>query len=534
LPELRRRITYLMLFRVVLITLVLALTFALTLGDPQEVRLPGTIVLFGIVITTYSLTIVYALYLRRVKNPIRFADAQLAADLAITTVLVHVTGGAQSGYTFLYPLSIVGAATVRYRRGAIVVAGASIGLFIGVALLGWLQLLPTPAGQRLVPWDLSKIALVRQLALNVGACTAIAFLASNLGDELARSGERLERQVERAADLSVLNANIIRCLASGLVTVDKAGIVMTLNEAAGEILAGAKVVGRPIRDVLPELVPVLDRLPQDDELRRAEIATAGGKVLGVSISPLTNHVGEAIGRILNFQELTELRRMEAQVKRAEQLAVIGGVAAGVAHEIRNPLAAISGSIELLRSVPQVGAENQALMDIVVREVDRLNALITDLLEYARPRPPVLMDMDLGEALGETVRVFAQDKRTHEVKITYAPPDDAVRVNADPAQIRQVAWNLLRNAAEAMPDGGAIKIRVAREEGTGALLISDEGSGIAPEDLERIFEPFFTTKSGGSGLGLATVYRIITQHNGTVAIDSKLGTGTTVTVRLPAP
>jgi two-component system sensor histidine kinase PilS (NtrC family) len=536
--ELRRRITYLMLFRVVLVTLILGLTVAIHVGSPQELQAPAQLLLFALIVVTYVLSLGYAYWLPRVARPLRFADAQLVGDLVITTVLVHTTGGAQSGYTFLYPLSIVGAATVRYRPGAAIVTGACVALFLATAVGGWLRLVPSPAGE--TPWDLSGMMLARQLVLNIGACAAIGVLAAFLGDELARSGERLERQTARTLDLAALKEDIIRCLSSGLVTVDAAGRLMTCNAAAGDILGlhPDDALGRRAVDLVPELGPLLAGLRPGEALRRGEIravrADGTTLVLGVSASPLVDHTGEPLGRILNFLDLTELRRMETQVRNAERLAVIGGVAAAVAHEIRNPLASISGSIELLRTAP-VDAENRELMDIVLREVDRLNRLVTEMLDYARPRDPMALPIDLGAVLDETARVFAQDRgRTHiRVELDVAADAAATRVVADPAQLRQVVWNLLANAADAMPAGGTVTLGLAVAGGWADLTVADHGTGIGADDLEHIFEAFFTTKRAGTGLGLPTVHRIVTAHGGQVSVASEPGRGTTVTVRLRA-
>jgi two-component system sensor histidine kinase PilS (NtrC family) len=315
---------------------------------------------------------------------------------------------------------------------------------------------------------------------------------------------------------------------------------LTFNEAAAEILGAAPggPVGKQVTEVLPELGPVLEKLDERKSVKRSELSTRrlsdrADLVLGVSVSPLMNGKGVPIGRIVNFQDLTELRKMEEQVKRGERLAAIGGLAAGIAHEIRNPLASISGSIELLRTAPQVDAENRALMEIVLREVDRLNGMVTELLEYARPRAAVPVPVDIVALIDETVRVFSQD-RSGGARVRFdRRAGDEITLQADPAQIRQVLWNLLRNAAEAMKEiQGEIVVSYRARKNWVEILVSDTGVGIAPEDQERIFEPFYTTKTRGSGLGLAMVHRIVSEHGGTLALESELGEGTTVTVRLP--
>ncbi len=538
-PDLRRRIEYLMLFRVGLITIVLSLTVVLRIASPRDLALPGAVTLFGIVVATYALTLIYAAVLGKVQDPVRFATFQLAGDLLITTALVHVTGGAQSGYSFFYPLSIIGAAIVRYRRGAVVVAVASVALFIGVSLLGWARILPAPFGAGAAPWELTRWELLRAIMLNVGAMTAVAFLAAKLGEQLAQVGQTLARQSERVMDLAALKDDIIRCLSSGLVTVDSDGVVLTTNEAAGEILGidPETSVGKPVAELLPALAPLLTTMDERQAVRRAEVngRRSSGEiiVLGVSISPLMSHDDQPRGRILNFQDLTELRRMEKQVKRAERLAAVGGLAAGIAHEIRNPLASISGSIELLRAAPQIEGENKDLMDIVLRECDRLNGLVTDLLDYARPRERLPALVELGELLDETVRVFSQDRSGPKLAVSFAG-GAPISLQADPAQVRQVVWNLLRNAAEAMPDGGTITVSMATSGRWAEIIVADTGVGIAAEDREKIFEPFYTTKTRGSGLGLATVQRIVVEHAGELLVDSTVGKGTRFTVRLPLP
>jgi two-component system, NtrC family, sensor histidine kinase PilS len=243
-----------------------------------------------------------------------------------------------------------------------------------------------------------------------------------------------------------------------------------------------------------------------------------------------------VGRVIHFQDLTELRRMQLEVERAERLASVGRFAAGIAHEIRNPLASISGSIEMLKTTPGADADSRQLMDIAVREVDRLNRLITDLLDYARPRSEERCPLDLGEQVAEIARAFALERRE---KIRVASDlSPGVVVEAATGQLRQVIWNLIRNAAEAMPDGGEIAIRLAGDGTHAALEVRDEGPGIPSDRLERIFEPFYSTKAGGTGLGLATVARIVADHSGTITVDSepdhRRGAAFIVRLRLATP
>ena len=535
---LRRRLTHLMLFRVVLISIVLGTTTVFTWMSTSELWQAPSIVLYAIIGFIYLLTLGYAFALRRTRLD-TLASWQLTGDLAIASVLVHVTGGAESAYTFFFPFAIIGAAVVRFRRGAINMTVAAAILFTALALLGWLHLLPSPPGQRILPSDMSAIEFSRAVALNLAAILGVGVLAVNLAGQLQRTSASLETQRSAAADLLVLHEDIVRSLTSGLITVSGEGKVFTINDAGCEILGVTplKAVGHPLENIAPGLAALLRGLEPDQEIRRGQALFEPPGVrpltLGVSLSPLYNHRDEVVGRIVNFQDLTEMKEMEEHVKRAERLAVVGGLAAGVAHEIRNPLASISGSVELLSSQPEDGEDNRALMNIVTREIDRLNGLITDLLDYTNPRPLRKTSVELRELVADTLRVFRQDARFAEVEVIVdEASDEAAHAAADPEKLRQALWNLLRNAAEAASHAGQhVWIRVSEAPTHVELEVSDDGEGIPVEALEKVFDPFFTTKVKGNGLGLATVHSIVTDHGGTIEVAS-VGRGSQFLVRLP--
>ncbi len=539
--ELRRRLTRLMAVRTVVISLVLGLT--IWVGDVVHVPRdsPAYLVLLGAVIATYVLTIVYALLLRRGLDAARLVWPQLVGDLAITSLLVYVTGGAQSAYTFFFALSVVGASVVRYRRGAIVIAAASIGLLLAIGLAAWADVLPLPMMPGVHPGGQSAAQLVRSLGLSVAILAAIGLLAYVLGAELERSAASLATQRQAAADLYALHRDIVRSLSSGLITVDLGGNLITINQTASDLLAVAVdgAIGRPVDEMMPGMGQRLAALTRGGRLRRSDLvlpATGGReRTVGISVSPLRD-VGDAvIGRVINFQDLTELRTLEETMRRAERLATVGQLAAGIAHEIRNPLASISGSIELLGQTPRASDEDKALMAIVLREIDRLNALIGELLDYANPRPPELVSFDLGELLAETLHVIRQDRSSGGVQLKAELPATPLMVVADPAKLRQVAWNLVRNATEAVVAGvGQVVVR-ARAEGASAVVeVEDDGPGIPADQRARIFDPFFTTKKRGTGLGLATCHAIVAEHGGTLTVDSSPGCGTRFVITLPPP
>jgi two-component system sensor histidine kinase PilS (NtrC family) len=527
-----------MLFRVALITLVLgATTLLYWLGD-ADLAAPGSLLLYGIIGATYLLTIIYVVALRGPTRLSRLAHTQLAVDLVIASLLVHMTGGAQSAYTFFYPLTIIGAATVCSRDATIWVALAAALLFLLVGLLTWSGFLPAPAGLGARP--VSPLDLSRSLGLNLAAIGGVSILALNLSTQLQRTSASLASERTAAADLLTLHSDIVRCLSSGLLTVDPWDMVLTINESACEILSTspAGTVGALVEKVLPGLSAQMKGLGPKGSIQRSELNVErpgqSDLVVGISVSPLADHGGRFLGRVVNFQDLTELRKMEVNVKQAERLAVVGGLAAAVAHEIRNPLASISGSIELLGQMPQSDEDGRALMGIVTREIDRLNGLVSDLLDYANPRPLKIAPIDVAELVRDTVRVFGQDRGLGSVTVDARLEERTdVKLHADAAKLRQVLWNLIRNAAEAAAQGGGhVVVELERGAHEVAVRVRDDGPGIPSEHRDRVFEPFFTTKSRGSGLGLATVLNLVTDHRGTVHLESQAGRGTCFTVRLP--
>jgi two-component system sensor histidine kinase PilS (NtrC family) len=534
--DLARRMVWLMLLRTVVVSLMLGLSYWLAWAGGSPWSSDAVIALSLIVGATYVSTLVYALLVRAGVNPERLVWPQLAGDLLLTAGLVWVTGGAQSAYGVFFALSIVGASTVHFRRGAVIVTLASLALMTAVCLLAWAGGLPVPVVPQVVPSDQTPAELGRSLGLNLAATAGVGVLSFILGDQLQRAAQSLATERRAVADLVTLHQDIVRSLSSGLVTVDPQWRVLTINQAATDILGieAASAVGSDVERLLPGLRgKVGDRDPRQP-LRRADLELARGErtlVVGISVSPLRDVHDAVVGRVINFQDLTELRRMEHQMRRAERMATLGQLSAGIAHEIRNPLASISGSIELLRQGHAASEDDAALMAIVNREIDRLNGLISDLLDWANPRPPQIVDLDLAVLVDETVRVFRQDKSSG-VEVGLTTPRELVMAG-DAAKLRQVVWNLLRNAAEAAAAGGGhVEVGVGGSGDTAEIVISDDGAGIPREHLSRVFDPFFTTKKRGTGLGLATCHSIVTDHGGSLDVASDAGGGTRVVVRLP--
>ncbi|NVB81181.1 MAG: PAS domain-containing protein [Kofleriaceae bacterium] len=533
--DVRRRVARLLLLRTLVVSVVLGLSLWLLLRSETPAR--AAVWLQSMIIgATYLASIVFGVLLQRGFSPKRVARPMLANDLVLTSALVFITGGAESPYTFLYALTVVSGGVLSYRRGAVVVTIAALASLVFVALLAWTHTIALPLSAQIRPWEQSGLELVRTLGINAATLIGVGALAFIFGDQLQKSADTLATTRRAAADLLTLHQDIVRSLSSGLITTTPDGIVLTANQAAAEILrtTPARLAGRQLETIMPGLAVLTN---PSGELRRGDLTVPTDDVdlvVGVTVSPLRDVRDQVVGRVINFQDLTELKRLEQHARRAERMATVGQLAAGVAHEIRNPMASISGSIELLRQSPQTSDDDRTLMTIVHREIQRLNALIGDLLDYANPRAKQTVDFDLGLLVDETVQVARGDQNFADVELV-STVDQPLLVHADPAKLRQVVWNLVRNAADAALSGGK-HVRVeARRDGAGAwFAVTDDGPGIPDTMLGRIFDPFVTTKQKGTGLGLATCHTIIAEHGGRIDVETNVGTGTKFIVRLPGP
>jgi two-component system, NtrC family, sensor histidine kinase PilS len=535
--DVRRRVTRLLLLRTLVVTVVLGLSVWALVGGEAPAR-AAVWLQSAIIAATYLASIVFGVLLRQGFDPKRVARPMMANDLALTSALVYVTGGAQSPYTFLYALTVVGAGALSYRRGAVILTIASLLSMVVVSLLAWERAIELPLSAQVRPWEQSAADLIRTLGINIAALIGVGALSFIFGDQLQKSADTLATTRRAAADLLTLHQDIVRSLSSGLVTTTPDGKVLTANQAAADILrtTQASLTGKQIETIMPGLTSLLTSAK--GELRRADLTVPtrdDDLTIGVTVSPLRDVRDQIVGCVINFQDLTELKRLEMHARRTERMATVGQLAAGVAHEIRNPMAAISGSIELLKQSTQTSDDDRALMTIVHREVQRLNGLIGDLLDYANPRPKQTVDFDLGSLVQETVQVARGDQNFADIEIS-ATVDEPLAIHADPAKLRQVVWNLVRNAADAAGSGGKhVTVEARKAAGGGAAItVADDGPGIPESLVGRIFDPFVTTKQKGTGLGLATCHTIITEHGGRIDVETAPGKGTKMVVSLPAP
>jgi two-component system, NtrC family, sensor histidine kinase PilS len=535
LGDAERRMAWLMFLRTLVISGVLGLS--LWLSASQAPTTTSVRLLSSIIVATYLLNVLFGLALRRGIAASRIAMWQIAGDLIINSLLIYVTGGAPSPMTFLFALTVVGAGALLYRRGALIVTVTSLLLLIGIAVVAWKALLPLPVAGQLRPWEQTGNEFARTLGVNIGALIGVGALSYLFGDQLQRTAQSLASERRAVADLYTLHRDIVRSLTSGLITTDGDGNMLTVNATAAELLDldPESAIGAKVETVLPGISELLGGDVRS-ELRRVDLVIPRATeplTLGVSVSPLFDQRDAVIGRVVHFQDLSNLRRMEAHVRRAERLATFGQLAAGIAHEIRNPLASISGSIELLRQAPQVSEDDRSLMTIVTREIERLNALISDLLDYANPRPMQPSEFDLAVMMQELMQMAQQDRGEVELALQVTGP---LLITADASKLRQVIWNLVHNARDAAREGGRhVLVRAYPHPQLDhwiELIVIDDGPGMAPELQKRIFDPFFTTKRKGTGLGLATCHSIVTDHRGRIDVESAVGSGTHIRVTLP--
>ena len=540
---LRSRLSILIAVRIIVSTLLLGSAIAVQVSRPGALPINPFFFLIGL---TYALSVVYLATLRLVDRWPWLADAQLGCDALLVSGFIDVTGGIVSYFSSLYLLPIIAASSIRFRRGALQVAALSAILYLGLVAAQYLDVGPLRA---LAFTSLSELPTPGfaqfTVVINLSGFFAVAFLSGSLAERLRRADARLVHASHQIADLRAFNEYVIDSLLSGLATTDRTGRVLTCNKAAGVItgVSPDAAAGRDIGDLLQlprSFRAALDGLEDKRSLRLDldyRTQDRGVIVMGLSVTTLSFPDGRS-GFLFTFQDVTNVKRLERDARLRQRLAAVGEMAAGIAHEIRNPLASMSGSIQVLRQELSLSDEQAQLMDIVMRESERLNDTIRSFLAYAHPQQFALVRLDLRRVLQDTallLRNSAEVRPDHEVEVDV--PQEPVWYDADANQIRQIVWNLATNGLRAMPEGGRLRLAVESHplpDGGGdvMLTVEDSGRGIPPEELDAIFQPFRSSFERGTGLGLAIVHRIVTDYNGTIQVSSTVGAGTSMRVHLP--
>jgi two-component system, NtrC family, sensor histidine kinase PilS len=541
--DLRARLSQLITIRVIVSTLLLGSAILVQLNRPGAFPVNPFFFLIGL---TYGLSVVYTLSLPYAARFNWLADVQLAADAVLVSAFIFVTGGITSYFSTLYVLPIIAASTVRFRRGALQVATLSAILYLTMVWAQYTQV-PLPAAlqlETLVDLPTTQFAQYA-VAINLGGFFAVAVLAGSLAESLRSAGERLQDASHEIEDLRAFNEYVIDNLLSGLATADEDGRILTFNRAASTItgIPPERAVGSDVGGVLQLPESFHAQLHTLTERRSMRIdlnyQTADGRTIdvGMSTSRLVFPNGRA-GFLFTFQDVTEMKRLERDGRLQQRLAAVGEMAAGIAHEIRNPLASMSGSIQVLRQELPLTGDQAQLMDIVLKESERLNDTIRSFLAYARPQRSAVSTIDVRTIVQDAAALLRNSADLREGHVVDAEvPPDPVWYDADENQLRQVVWNLATNGLRAMaakPGRLVLSVRSEPAEIAGdvVIVVEDQGCGIEPEDLDGIFQPFRSTFEKGTGLGLPIVHRIVTDYNGAIQVSSTPGIGTSVHVRLP--
>ena len=529
-----QRVQMLVIGRLVAIFLLLVTSWIWSSGSAQFTlqSIPQSPLLVFIICV--GLTVVY-FFLLRISSELQWqVRVQFIIDALLITWLVWQTGDMTSPYITLY-IVLIGISSIFLRPAStIAMAVSCVFLFMGLSIFALFDVFRT--GGPAVPFG--RVAQI--VSFHSVAFLVVGLLASRLADRHT-SGEQLREATKSLQNLRALHERIIESIRSGLITTDLDGRIFTFNAAAIEITGyeAESVKGLSIFALFAnsEDFALSSEVPADGQARcEADIITPDGfRVrIGYSIADLFSEEHEASGYIITFQDLTQIRSMEENIRRKDRLAAVGRVGAGLAHEIRNPLGAMRGAIQVLESSMPPNSVQTDLMGIVLRESDRLNSIITNFLSYAKPKVGSHVEFDVREAVSDVVKLLHHSPditESHSLEASLSP--SPVFVSGDHTQIQQVFWNLARNAIQAMGGGGKLSIRVETAPNRKVRIIfEDTGRGMPPEQVEQLFEPFHTSTTGGTGLGLSIVYQIIRDHNGSINVRSIEDEGTTISVELP--
>jgi two-component system sensor histidine kinase PilS (NtrC family) len=531
----------LMGFRVVMVTtLLFVATYVGAVSESASETLAAVNPIYVVIGVTYALTVVHGLALRLLRARTALAYAQIVGDLLVITALVYFTSGLRSGFLLLYPMAVLAATVLVPRQGALWLAGLATALYAALILGVRSDLLSNPG---LADVRSTPVAAVAYPIFVLGVvCATVALLGSYLAESLRHTGRQLLEVAEEVADLRELNQLIVDSIQSGLLTTDGEGRVLHANAFGQRILGrtGAELRGTGLRELFGSPLlgrPELRARARDRTLSRLEASYVhpdGRRLdLGVSVTPLASEAA-AGGCLVVFQDLTDIRQLEDQVRTKEKLAAVGEMAAQLAHEIRNPLGSIRGSAQVLMSEPALGEEQAQLLGIISRESKRLSDTLNRFLYQARTPAHRHEAVDLRPVIESAVTLLrnaSELSSEHSVRLECDEGPHVCLADAD--QIAQVFWNLARNALEAMPDGGRLDVALRRSGDEVVLTVRDEGRGLGRDEQKRVFAPFQGVRGGQGGLGLAIVFRIVREHGGDISVRSAPAAGTEIDVRLPA-
>ncbi len=522
----RNWLAWLVKVRILILTFLLGIELAVAQLAPST--LPVRLFISTIVFW-YTLSIFYVFLVSVWRQYQVQAALQVVTDLALVSLVVHETGGWDSSFNFLYPLVIIVASVLLPRVWAHLTAALAFICYGAVLELNYYAVVPSYCTSHPALKSLQAIIFV-----NLFAFLAVAYLAGLLNAKLRQVRVQLDTASGALENLQVLHENIVESISSGLITTGLDGHVTLANSAAQRLLElpAADLVGRPAGELFLDPLPVPESQHEHSEVR---FASGNGfrKAFRIRAAALTISGKGTSGCVYALDDLTEIRRLEREVRMQDRLAAVGRLAAAIAHEIRNPLTSIAGSVSMLSEIPELSEEHRRLLEIVTRESQRLNDIITDFLAYSRGKQYKFAPADLIQLLDDTLTLMEQrmiaDRTGISIQRKFASPHAHALVDGD--RLKQVFWNICENAVRAMKAGGTLTVEVQPSESEWQISFADTGIGMSPQQTEKIFEPFQSDFKGGTGLGLAIVYQIMQAHEGHVFARSKLGQGTTFVLRL---
>ncbi|MEA2015097.1 MAG: ATP-binding protein [Thermodesulfobacteriota bacterium] len=542
----KAKVKWLILFRLAMVSFLLGLVVIIQFKTPGSLPPQSIHAIYIIVTLTYLLSMLYIFLLKLLKNILVSVYIQCFFDTLLVTALVYTTGGSESVYSTLYPLLIIYSVLFLGKRGGLLVASV-VSIMYGLLLdfefygiihpiHGWVHQYNAEAGYILL-----------RICIHISSFYTVALLMSFVVEREQKTKTLLSEKESAFDQLDILHRNIIESVGAGIITIDPRGRIKSFNRAAERItgISPYDVRDRVVGDIFPDCSGMGDKINEiernpNPSSRRFEIVLspgAGGIILGFSIYPLIDLDGRSIGYTLIFQDLTSVKKMEREIEKNRKMVLMGEMSAALAHELRSPLASISGSIKLLTEDLKLEGSNRKLMEIILMGKDQMENLVKDFLLFARPDTHNRCEIDVASIMGEvleSVRLSPEWNEKIEI-ITHLCGQNKICGNS--IEIRQTLWNIILNALQAMSDGGTLEIKTrldVDEDNHDFLEISvrDTGCGIEAKHMHNVREPFYTRKEKGTGLGLAVVNRIVEIHGGTLRIESKPGIGTRCMVRLP--